>query len=396
MIKLLSLLTSITISAATTLSVTTYLAEKNQNNEVPSWVKSMVQSNPNQIKVGYDHYSLINKKHDEQDTFQQKDWMDFSQNKNLYIYLPKANNIDQAINNITIDDSAVTWTIGIQDPVTWTKIDDSTYTNNRFITQDTTVSSIALMDTDKHQAVKNSKKWNQLTTQEKAMFDKYGILSASRQGKKQDWWSANHWEKNLATEKNLSSSWSAEKNQKFSQLDLYNRWINQEMIGMNVPLSLIEKNSFILKETNINHLFAFSSTIKQVWNDNNENMTNIATPHWGFTLKINDNQDILFQTPQIINLQNAFKSETINSYLNEKQYFSFNSQEDTKFKSNYLIDYSNNSPFNDFLILPAISSALILIFLFNLKYFGNWKQSFAFKNKNKLQEVINGKKEKSN
>lgn len=391
MIKLLSFLTAMTIGFTGTISLATYLKESNQAT-LPGWVNQMIANNPNQIGVGYDHYLLINKKHDKTDFFQQRDWMDFSQNKNLYLYLPEANNIDEAVQNIKIDDSASSWTIGIQNPVTWTKVNSNTYTNNRFITQDTTVAGISLMKNQKFQAIKNSDKWNELSAAEKNKFEEWGAISASRQGKKQDWWSANHWEKNLATEKNLFSSWSNEKDQKFSQLDLYQRWINQEMIGMNVPLSLIEKDSFTLQQTNVRHLFRFSSTIMQVWNDNNGIRSTIATPHWGFTLKITDGQDVVFQTPQIINLQDAFKEETINDYLVQKKYFSFNSQADNKFKNNYLIDYPRTPFLNGFLILPISAGLLALMLLFNPLYFANWTKSFIYQRKNKLKELNNGQK----
>ncbi|MBE4704100.1 hypothetical protein [Spiroplasma platyhelix] len=393
MIKLFSLLTSITLGSTGTISAATYILENNQKNEVPPWINQMIQGNPNEISVGYDHYLLVNKHQDKQDYFQQKDWMDFNQNKNLYLYLPEANSIDEAIQNVVVDDSAKTWTVGIETPITWTKINNTTYTNNRFITQDTSVANIALMENDKFKEIINSNKWDSLTTQEKEMFKQYGSLPSSRQGKSQDWWNTNQWEKNLSTEKNLESSWVKDKNQKFSQLDLYNRWINQSVIGMNVPLSLIEKNSFTLQQTKINHLFLFQSTINQVWNDKNGNLKNIFTPHWGFTLKIINDGNTLFRTPQIINLKNSFKEEVINNYLNQKKYFSFNSQETTKFTNNYLTGYKNYQSLNIHSIFVIISSLLILfLFIFSLNYSSKY---LINRRKNTSQELNNEKRKKS-
>lgn len=164
------------------------------------------------------------------------------------------------------------------------------------------------------------------------------------------------------------------------------------MIGMNVPLSLIEKDSFTLQQTNVRYLFRFSSTIMQVWNDNNGVSSTIAAPYWGFTLKITNGDDVAFQTPQIINLQDAFKEETINNYLVEKEYFSFNSQENSKFKSNYLIDHSRTPFFNGFLILPISAVLLTLMLLFNPLYFTNWTKPLIYQRKNKFKELNNGQK----
>lgn len=305
--------------------------------KTPNWVNNMVkilEKEPKKINIGYDHFFLINKVEDKNDLFQQKDWINLNKNQNLYLYLPEANNIDEAAHQIKIDDSAKTWTVGIETPITWKKINNTTYTNNNFITQDSTVAGIALMDNSKFKQIESSAKFNNLAKDEKEKFKKWGSLDTNAKNK--NWWNSNGWEKLLSDEKNLTSN----DHKKVSQLDLYKKWTSPESIlGMNVPLSLIDKGTFKLQATTFKHIFLFSTTPQQAWINNNGNKDILNTPHWGFTMNIvdvNQNNKVLFKTPQLFNPKNAYKEEKINNYLKERNYYSFNSQEDSNFKDYYI------------------------------------------------------------
>lgn len=332
--KLLAALSISSILLTTPLSVVAC----SNNNEVnlvktPDWVDKMVklvEEQQKNITIGYDNYFLINKTTKDKkdyDPFQQKDWININQNQNLYLYLPQANTIDEAIKQVEIDDSAKTTPIGIETPVTWKKINETTYTNNNFITQDTTVAGIALMDQFKHNQIRSSNKWGSFNQKEKENFLKFGSLFPNSN---KSWWNINGWEKLLSTKQELTSN----KGEKVSQLDLYQKWTKQKLIGMNVPLSLMAEDTFKLQATKIKHVFLFSATPKQVWIDTNGNLTTINTPHWGFTMNIVDqNKNIIFKTPQLLNLKNAFKADLLHKSLKQWKFFSFNEQETTKFKN---------------------------------------------------------------
>lgn len=298
--------------------------------KTPDWVYKMAE-NSSKMNIGYDHYNLVNKKDDKNDAFQQYDWLNLNANHDLYLYLPEANNIAEAVQNISIDDSATPFvSTGIQEPITWKQVNKTTYTNNSFITEDTMVNGSALMDTKKHQEIKTSSKtlttW---TTDEKKRFNETGSFPNRPAIGQQDWWNSNGWEKLLRTTNDLPNN--------HSQKELYEKWIGQSGIGMNVPLSLIDENSFTIKTTNLNHVFLFQNTIKEAWIDNIGNIIDIPTPHWGFTLKLNYENQTIFQTPQLINLHNAFNETNIIDYLFiTKKFWSFNSQEQTKFRANYI------------------------------------------------------------
>lgn len=292
--------------------------------KTPDWVHKMSENNSGAINIGYDHYYLVDKKNNPWD---QHDWLDINANNDLYLYLPQANNITEAIQDISIDDSATPFiSTNIQEPITWKQIDATTYTNKSFITEDTTVNDNALMDTKKHQEIKTSSKalttW---TDTEKQKFNEKGTFSSNQL----DWWNSNGWEKLLRTTNDLPNN--------HSQKEIYDEWIKLSGIGMNVPLSLIDENSFTIKTTDLNHVFLFQNTIKEAWIDNNGNIIDIPTPHWGFTLKLNHENQTIFQTPQLINLHNAFNETDIINYLFiTKEFWSFNSQEQTKFRANYI------------------------------------------------------------
>lgn len=332
--KFLMLLSTSLVAVLTPLGIVNTnknISQINLVEKTPDWVHKMSQNNSGTINIGYDHYYLVNKKTDKTDPWQQYDWVDLNTNNNLYLYLPQANNITEAVQEITIDDSASPkWTIGIEEPVTWKKVNETTYTNKSFITEDTTINGNALMDIKKYQEIKTGKKalttW---TADEKKWFSETGSFPGRPTVGQQDWWNSNGWEKLLRTKNDLPNN--------HSQKELYDKWIGQSGIGMNVPLSLINENSFTIKTTDLNHVFLLQNTIKEAWIDNTGNVINIPKPHWGFTLKLNYKNQTIFQTPQLLKLDNAFNESDIVNYLFiTKGFWSFNSQEQTKFKANYI------------------------------------------------------------
>ncbi|WP_308150073.1 hypothetical protein [Spiroplasma sp. AdecLV25b] len=213
----------------------------------------MIQEQSTTSTIGYDHYFLTNKTNDD-DSFNQHDWIDLDSKSEMYIYLPDVNNIKDAISLLTLTDSAKT--INLPNPISWKQVNNTTYTNNNFITEDTSVGTSSLMDSEKFNQILASNKSKTLTNKEMNNFKKYGSMPATTSQTDQNWWNANGWEKLL---NDTPIFFDKKNNKNYSQLDIYQQWISQKIIGMNVPLSLVDENSFTLQTTNLNHVFLLNS-----------------------------------------------------------------------------------------------------------------------------------------
>lgn len=347
--KFLMFLSSTFVLTAAPINIIGCGPNNNQNNGelvVPKWVYNMANNNSDQVNIGYDHYSLNTINH-KSNAYNNNDWLDVDLNNGLYLYLPEANNIDQAITQINVDDSAHPgFTEKVDDTITWSKVNDTTYGNNNFITEDTTINGVALLDKTKFNEIKESKakSWTKSETQG---YEDFATMppnwsSGSIDGKQrtdQNWWNGNGWEKLLSNEPTLPSTKPGEENKKISQLDLYKQWIGKKTIGMNVPLSLMSENTFTLQATKVNHVFFFQATSEQIWVSGKGPIIKIPTPHWGFTLLIKNDEETIFRSPQLIHLENAFKEDNIRKYLDETtKNYSFNSQQTTKYQDLYIED----------------------------------------------------------
>ncbi|WP_308150072.1 hypothetical protein [Spiroplasma sp. AdecLV25b] len=83
--------------------------------------------------------------------------------------------------------------------------------------------------------------------------------------------------------------------------------------------------------------FYLTATPKEIWINNNGTLLSLPCPHWGITLQImNQKQELVFETPQFIHLSNSWHYQNIINYLNNKFYNSFNSEESTTFKNNFI------------------------------------------------------------
>lgn len=137
----------IAIFLTTSLPVLNVLACDNDTKNIKpmiaeSWVEKMIQEQPTTSTIGYDHYFLTNKTNDDDDSFNQHDWIDLDSKSEMYIYLPDVNNIKDAISLLTLTDSAKT--INLPNPISWKQVNNTTYTNNNFITEDTSVGTSSL------------------------------------------------------------------------------------------------------------------------------------------------------------------------------------------------------------------------------------------------------------
>ncbi|WP_375317701.1 hypothetical protein [Spiroplasma endosymbiont of Virgichneumon dumeticola] len=123
----------------------------------------MIQEQSTTSTIGYDHYFLTNKTNDD-DSFNQHDWIDLDSKSEMYIYLPDVNNIKDAISLLTLTDSAKT--INLPNPISWKQVNNTTYTNNNFITEDTSVGTSSLMDSEKFNQILASNKSKTWTNKE--------------------------------------------------------------------------------------------------------------------------------------------------------------------------------------------------------------------------------------
>ncbi|AGM26539.1 hypothetical protein SSYRP_v1c09520 [Spiroplasma syrphidicola EA-1] len=313
---LLMLSTTITVSPSLLLVACQTKGEVNDQLPLPQWLGKLKSSATNGVAVGYNGYLLPSVSN----PYQQTNWVDLEDNHYLYLYLEKATTLSEAVQYFKFNDSAdLALTTNILEPITFHQTGDY-YGSDSFLTQNTWVNGRSVFPNQKWADIKNSKNMKQLNDKFQAEFNTHGTISDGHpiqpgsDGQQFVWWNSNKWETLLTTK---------------TQKDIYGVWSNTSdplTVGMNVPLSLIAEDSIKLQATPEEHVFALTLNVKERWIDNNFNIVEYDSPHWGYSFSIlDDSQEKLYSSSQLIPYRSkTFAVTEFNQYLKERDFYSFN------------------------------------------------------------------------
>ncbi|AGM25528.1 hypothetical protein [Spiroplasma chrysopicola] len=318
--KLLLLMLSTTITVSPSLLLVACQTKKTVNDQVPipQWLGNLKTSVTNGIGVGYNGYLLPSVTN----PYQQTNWVDLEDNHYLYLYLEQATTLSEAAKYLKFSDSAnLELTTHILEPIILQE-NENYYGSESFLTQNTWVNGRSVFPNQKWADIKNSKNMKQLNDKFQAEFKNHGTISDGHpiqpgsDGEQFVWWNSNKWDKLLTTK---------------TQQDIYGVWSNTSnplTVGMNVPLSLITEDSIKLQITPEEHVFALTLNFKEHWIDNNFNIVEYDSPHWGYYFSILDAKgEKAYTSSQLIPYRSkTFASTEFNQYLQERDFYSFNAK----------------------------------------------------------------------